>query len=526
MLADKLDHEIDEEAPKPLVPSGSGDDTGGRGGSLGKQAAQGAAWNYAAFLVSKGLLFVATLVLARLLTPAEFGLVGMALLVITALDVLRDFGIGAAVIYHQREPQAAANMAFALSSGIGILLFAANWLLAPFTAHFFKTANPADTQTVVSLLQVLGFSLLFASLGSTHDALLQKEINYRRRMVPEVSRTLFKGVISVALAFMGWGVWSLVIGQVVGEASATLLLWYVARWRPTLQISRALLRPILGYGVQTMFAGGLGTLISDVDYLIIGRLLGETPLGLYTLAFRIPELIIKNLSQAVSSVAFPVAARLQSDRDAMRDAYLSMQHYMLAILAPLGLGLYAVTPALIHLLFQSKWDPIIPVMQALSLYMVMGAINHWPGVIYKAVGRPDILNRLSLVKLAMLVPVLWWCALSYGIEGVAWGQVVVRAIGVVIDMYAVSRFVKLSVWENLKVIWPPFVAALVMLAGVYLVFLLDPGQRSLPVAALAIAFGALLYGAGLWLVDRKAVVTLLALGRSLTGRDRPVAAQP
>src|SRR5947209_5812361 len=108
--------------------------------SLGRQAAQGAVWNYASFLASKGLVFVATLVLARLLTPAEFGLVGMALLVITLLDILRDFGIGSALIYRQKDGAAAANMAFFLSSGIGVALFVANLLLAPYAAGFFKTS--------------------------------------------------------------------------------------------------------------------------------------------------------------------------------------------------------------------------------------------------------------------------------------------------------------------------------------------------------------------------------------------------
>src|SRR5437763_14680919 len=127
--------------------------------SLGRQAAQGAIWNYSAFLVSKGLLFVATLVLARLLTPAQFGLVSMALLIITLLDILRDFGIGSALIYRQRDGAAVANMAFFLSAGIGVTLFVANLLLAPLAASFFKTSGPQETAPLVMLLQVLGQSV-------------------------------------------------------------------------------------------------------------------------------------------------------------------------------------------------------------------------------------------------------------------------------------------------------------------------------------------------------------------------------
>jgi O-antigen/teichoic acid export membrane protein len=490
--------------------------------SLGRQAAQGAVWNYSAFLVSKGLLFVATLVLARLLTPAEFGLVGMALLVITLLDILRDFGIGSALIYRQHDGAAAANMAFFLSGGIGLFLFLANLLLAPLAAGFFKTSGPQETAALTLLLQVLGASLLFSSLGSVHDALLQKEIDYRRRMVPEVGRTLVKGVLSVVLALMGWGAWSLVIGQVVGEASATLLLWLVLPWRPSFNFERGLFRPMVSYGLQIMLSGGLGTLLSDVDYLIIGRLLGDTPLGLYTIAFRIPELLIKNLAQAVSTVAFPVAARLQADRAAMRDAYLMMQRYMLVILAPLGFGLYAVTPGMVHILFSSSWEPVIPVMQILSIYMVLGGISHWPGVVYKAVGRPDMLNILSFIKLVMLVPTLWWCAANYGIVGVAWGQLVVRVAGILIDMWAVSNFIKVSVSYNLRVLWPPLVAAGIMALAVQALLTLLHESSGIAALTLSVLFGACVYASLIWLLDRQAVNALSSLALSMLRRERVV----
>jgi O-antigen/teichoic acid export membrane protein len=485
--------------------------------SLGRQAAQGAIWNYSAFLVSKGLLFFATLVLARLLTPAEFGLVSMALLVITVLDVLRDFGIGSTLIYRQRDT-GAANLAFFLSVGIGASLFLTNLALAPLAATFFKTSGPEESATLTSLLQVLGLSLLFSSLGSVHDALLQKDINYKRRMVPEVARTLVKGVLSVVLALMGWGAWSLVIGQVVGEACATILLWMVLPWRPSFRIDWSSFGPIVRYGSQIMTAGAIGTLLADVDYLIIGAMLGEAALGIYTLAFRIPELLIRNLAQAVSSVAFPVAARLQADRAAMREAYLMMQRYMLVILAPLGMGLYAITPALIHLLFSPSWAPAIPVMQILCICMVLGGINHWPGVVYKAVGRPDILNVLGLSKLVMLVPTLWWAAANYGIVGVAWGQVAVRLAGILIDMWAVSRFVEVSVLRNLRVIWPPLLASVIMALAVQALLGLLQEPSSILALTLAILFGATLYGALIWLLDRSAVQALSSLALGMVRR--------
>jgi PST family polysaccharide transporter len=277
---------------------------------------------------------------------------------------------------------------------------------------------------------------------------------------------------------------------------------------------------MLGYSMHIMMVNGLGTFIADVDYLIIGRVLGQTALGLYTLAFRIPELIIRNLAQAVSNVAFPVAARLQADRAAMREAYLTMQHYMLVILAPLGFGLYAITPTLMRILFEPEWWAAIPVMEVLCIYMVVGAIGHWPGVIYKAVGRPDILNKLGMLKLAILVPALWWAAVNYNILGVAWAQLIVRIIGMLIDMYVVSRFVGISIPSNLRIIWPPFGAAIVMAAAVRAFLVMDTGGKSIPALVAAIALGALVYTGAIWLLDRQAVTALWALARGMLRRER------
>jgi PST family polysaccharide transporter len=152
--------------------------------------------------------------------------------------------------------------------------------------------------------------------------------------------------------------------------------------------------------------------------------------------------------------------------------------------------------------------------------MVIGAIGHWPGVIYKAVGRPDILNKLGFLKLAMLVPALWWAAVNFGILGVAWAQLVVRIVGIIIDMYVVSRFVRISVTSNLRIIWPPFGASLVMAACVRAILLADTTGKSIPALIAAITVGALVYVGAVWLLDRQAVTALLALARGMARRER------
>ena len=148
----------------------------------------------------------------------------------------------------------------------------------------------------------------------------------------------------------------------------------------------------------------------------------------------------------------------------------------------------------------------------MSVYMALGAISHWPGVVYKAVGKPGILNAVSLTKLSMLVPVLWTGATIAGIEGVAWGQVLVQSIGIAIDMLVIARFVKISVASNLRSILPPFGAAIIMAVAMRGVMMLDPSLASIPLLLLASAVGGVIYAAMIWLIDREAVRGVLTLG--------------
>ena len=468
-------------------------------------------------------MLVATLILARLLSQDQIGLMSMALLVILVFDLMRDFGSGPALIYRQKDGQAAAEVAFVISASLGAGLFLLNWLLAPLVVGFFDKAS--DPALLTQMLQVLGFSLLFTSLGSTQDALLQKDINYRRRMIPEVGRTLVKGGLQVGLALTGFGVWSLVIGQVAGEAAGTILLWIVGRWRPTFHLDRTLFRPMLRYGAQVMMVDALGTAVSNVDYIIIGRLLGEAPLALYTYAFRIPELTIKNMAQAVSNAAFPVAARLQDDLAALRNAYLRMQHYMLIILAPLGLGLFAVTPGLIHFLMAPQWWPLIPSMMLLCIYMVLGGINHWPGVIYKAVGRPDILNALSFFKLAMLHSgaVVGRGQRRHRGRGLGPGdRALYRYSGGHVGRLALCSCAGAGEFAGDLAAAGGVGGDGVAVRGVFLA--LDPPETNVLVLALAVVAGAGVYAAVIWLVDRATIGALVELARSLIRRPAPPAA--
>lgn len=471
------------------------DDSSTREGLM-RATLQGTLWAYLATFSGKLLVFVSTTVLARLLLQEDFGLAGYALIVISFLEVLNDLGIGAAVIYY-RDDAEVINTAFWLNLLTGIVLFGATWALAPLTANFFNDAR------AVELTQVLGLTFPITALGNIHASLLRKNLTFKRKFVPDVVKALGKGSISIVLALMGFGAWSLVLGQVGGTAVAVIAYWWAFPWRPKWTFDRAIARPLLSYGSNIVSVNGLGTLINQADYLIIGRLLGAAALGVYTLAFRVPELLVKQFVTIAGQVIFPAYAKMRQNPEMLSKGFLVTMRYMTLITVPIALGLAAVSRPLVLTLFTDKWAEAIPVMSAISIYTLIRSLTFNVGDVYKAQGRPEILTRLALVKAVVLVPALWWAATVPGtITAVAWMQVAMAIFSMVLNFYFAGRLLNTPIRRILAAITPALVGGGVMTASVIGVLLLVATAPPLWQLVAGVAVGIVSYTAVILLIQR------------------------
>lgn len=477
---------------------------------LARTTAAGTAWSYGAFALGKGLVFLSTILLARLLVPQDFGLVALGLLVLRFLETLGDLGVGPALIYRPEDPERTSSVAFGINLVMGLALTAGMVLVAPLVADFFHEPRLAP------VLRVLALSVLLTALRNVHASRLKKELAFRRRFVPEIARTAAKGVASVVFAWLGFGVWSLVWGQLAGEVTSTLLYWWVARWRPRLSFDFDVVRALLGYGGQIVLLKIVATTLNNVDYLIIGRRLDAVALGFYVVAFRIPELVIVSLCNVASQVLFPAYARLQSDAAALRRGFLKTMRYMALITVPAAVGMAIVAADFVNLFYTARWAPSIPVMRVLALYSMFLALSFNAGDIYKAVGRPSILSSLGAAKLTVAVPVLWVAA-GHGILAVALGHAATTLLFTVISLGIACRVLVVPLREVASALRPAFVSTAVMTIGAL------AAQRALPPATRlwgTVVTGAALYAVTLWLTERATVRQALALIR------RPRRVQP
>jgi len=459
---------------------------------------RGVVWAYLAFAGGKALVFVSTVILARLLTPADFGLVGLATVVTGYLGTVHTFGVGEAFIQNKYQSEAAANATFLFSVGSGVILFIISVLITPLAISFFNEPR------IAAILPTLAFTYVISGFTTINDALLVKQLKFRQRTIPLFVQAIFKGVISIVLALLGFGAWAIVWGVVIGTLAQSITVWIISPWRPTWVWDTKTNRDIFGFGSHLVILNIIGNLEDNFDYLVIGRRLGATQLGSYTLGFRLPELVTSNLASVVSNVAYPAYAQLQTDLGVLRHSVQKATELISWLAIPAGVGLAMISPAFVRTFYSNKWIATIPVMQLLSIYAAVRAITYNFGDAYKAIGRPDILNKVGLATIGLTLLALWFGA-NYGIEGVAWAHVARAVLLGIINTIVIWRLLSISPKNTLAAAAKPIVCALIMAASMLVT------ANLMAIAGDAIVLGAqILIGAATYLIAS------LLLNRSVT----------
>ena len=465
-----------------------------------KATVQGTTWRYLTFFTSKAALLISTAVLARLLSKDDFGVMGYALTAINFLDIFSDMGIGPALIYYP-ENKKTASTAFWLNLLTSLLLCGFTWVCAPLAAVYFRDERATEVIRMLSLV----FPII--ALGSTHQKLIEKKLAFNRTFLPEFLRSLTKGGATIAFAFLGYGVWSLILGQLCSEVVSTVAYWISSAWMPGIVIDRESARSLLSYGFRYVGADAVAVLLLNLDYLLVGRYLGAVALGVYTLAFRLPDLVVLQFARTLSGVVFPVYSRMRETSGDMARGFLLTTRYISLITVPLGAGLALVAKPFTELVFSDKWVDAVPAIQGLAIYSMLLSLAYNAGGAYKASGRPQIITWLGLIRVAILFPALWWAVSGPGtIVAVSWMHALVAFISALLSLHVAARVLNIGVKAVYAAVYPAAVAGCVMAAAVYGVLILAASM--LPFIQLLLGFfvGGIVYVLVLWFFQRDVVV--------------------
>jgi len=469
--------------------------------NVSKKTTRGLGWTYFSFGLTKVLNLISVSILAHLLPPEDFGIVALATLAIDYLSVLNDLGVGAALIQRKGDIEKAANNTFTLNLLSGSSLTVITFAVAPFAAAFF------EEPLVTPILRWLGLTFFISALGSTHNIRLQREMNFQRKIIPEVGNSLLKAIASISLALTGFGVWSLVVGQLIGVSAMSVILWLIYPWKPKLFWDPKIAKELFTYGFSVMGDNALSILQDSFDYLIIGRLYDATALGIYTLAYRLPQMLVINVLWIMTAVLFPAFSSIQDQRDTLRKGFLTVVRYVELLAVPICFGMFVAADPIIQTLFGNQWLEAIPILRILSLYALIISIGFHVGDVYKAIGRPDILLKISIPTFVIRIIILWVGA-QYSLVGVAVGHLVAGIIEIVIRLAVAFTILKITIVELIKEL-RAFIGGIGLLALSYSALIMTEKFPILVQLIVVVMAGAVGYLSIIWFIERSTFINAL-----------------
>ncbi|MBI4320999.1 MAG: lipopolysaccharide biosynthesis protein [Chloroflexi bacterium] len=484
--------------------------------AVGQKAIAGAFWMLCSFGFAKVVGLAANIALARLLFPEDFGVFAIAAAVVGAVSALGDLGTGAAVIYEQEAEADHTNSAFWLSMLAGVLQSVVVIVSAPWIGELY------GNHLLGEILMVLGVVFVITAAGETHQMLLARELRFKPKALLELVPGLSSAAISVVAAFQGLGVWSLVVGLVLGSALASALAWLLVPWRPFFRLSVTHARAVFRYGRSVMGLGLLIFLTDNVDYLIIGRILGPAPLGLYSQGFRLATYPETTVVWAVQKVAFPTFSKLRDNQEALRSAFLRAIRFLALVSLPALALLMVLSPQLIPVIYGSKWAAMVVPAQILCFMGMARSVTAVSREMLMAVGRPDISLKCNLVVLPLATAGVM-VGTQFGIEGVAVAMTAFLSAGSVTLLLLTNREIDLAHTRVFEALQPGITGSLAILAGVGL--FQGFGAAALEANEVwtlvySILLGCALYVASLLVFSRRTVAEACAIALSFRkGRE-------
>ncbi len=380
--------------------------------SLGRRAISGFAWSGLSQTAVQIIQFGVTIVLARLLFPEDFGLVGMAAVFTEAIGMLSGLAMAPAIIQRKNLREEHLSSGFWVGMLAGFFIFIVAVIASGPIARFYGR----DVISWIVVLSAIGFVL--GSAGGIHRALLTRELSFKKLTVSELGATIASALISVCLAVLGYGPYSLVLGALGGTAASSCILWFLHPWRPKLIFRKRAFFDLFRYSRSVLGNDLVNYLGANVDYLLVGKFLGAHLLGLYTLAYRLITIPLHKVSGVITKVTFPAFSLIQDDDERLRDAYTRTVR-LLALVSIPALALLGVTARdLVLVVFGEKWLEAVVAMRILIFVGMLKSVGTLVGSVVLAKGRPDLELKWNMALLPLLTGGLY-LGLPYGIEGVA-----------------------------------------------------------------------------------------------------------
>jgi O-antigen/teichoic acid export membrane protein len=486
--------------------------------SLRSLATQSFLWTAISTLGTTGLWFVINIVLARLLSPDAFGLVGLSAVFVNIANVINGLGLSAAIIQHEDLDDVQVSTAFWVNLGVGLLSTALLAGGATIIADFYGHPDLAP------IMMVLSFSFFFSSLGSIQRALLIRSLDFKLLSVLDIVALFASAVVSIGLALKGGGAYSLAIQEVVRSLVRAILGWIFTPWNPAFVFDWQRFQPLFNFSSTVLVSDIINYVSSSMDRFLIGKLVGVSEVGYYNLSYNLVRLPQAKIAPLLNRISYPILARVQNESVRLQRGYLKTVQYISLLSFPGLLGLFTIAPEFIYVVYGPKWEPSIILLRLLCVAGMVYSFATTVGSFLYPCGRPDLVLKGNIYRIFLL----GGCVLV----GTRWGIVGVAAA---VSVYTIIFLFPLYLWflwqagrlsplAMLKALLPALSASIIMSLGVYgcKLFIFEPILSSpLAILIFTIPLGGALYLMALWLMYRELLVEALDLVASQLGNDVP-----
>ena len=400
------------------------------------------------------------IIMARLLTPKDYGLVGMLLIFISIAQSLIDSGFSQALIRKQDRTETDNSTVFYFNIIVGFLLYLIFFAIAPWVANFYETPE------LCTLMRVISLSVIFNSLAVVQRALLTVNINFKTQAKASLSAAIVSGIIGISMAYYGFSYWSIAAQQLVNLGLNTLLLWVFTKWRPKTVYSWKSFKELFAFGSKLLVSGLIDVIYRNMYLLVIGKIFSASTLGYYTRAHHFAEFPSSNLTSIMQRVTYPVLCQIQDDDQRLAQIYRRFLRVSAFIIFPLLVGLSAVAEPFVVLLLKEQWLFAATLLQIICFSMMWYPIHAINLNLLQVKGRSDLFLKLEIIKKIIAVIVLC-VTIQMGLIAMCIGQIFTSLICLIINTYYTGKLINVGFIMQMRDLLPTLLLSLSMWVLVY-----------------------------------------------------------
>lgn len=431
-------------------------------GELPQKMIIGSFWIFLLRIIHQIFGLARLVILSRILTPSDFGIIGIALLTMSTLDTFSQTGFQEALIQKKENIEEHLNSAWTISIIRGFLIFGILYFGASLVSSFF------DTPEAESIIKVIGISVIFQAFTNIGVIYFQKELEFRKEFIYQFSGTIFDFIVSILAVFVLKNVWAIVLGLLAGNFVRLLISYFIHPYRPKISTDFSKIKELFRYGKWILSSSIVAFILTEGDDIFAGKVLGVTALGLYQMSYKISNLPATEISKVISQITFPAYSKIQDDLYKLKETYMNILKITSFLSFPIAGMILLFASDITLIFFGEKWAPMIPSMQILAFWGLIRCLVGTITPLFQSIGKPKIVTKLQFIQAIILFAIIYPLTIKFGIVGTSFAVLSSALIMFFIRNQILMNYMKFKFIEYYGAMFVPLVFTVISALTVFI----------------------------------------------------------